>query len=89
MALIIFVRFGQKHIAHVTGPEHFEAVKIRRDGWQKITVHRQGGKAVICPVSRRTVGRGSCFRSILLEQVGGTPMRFSVAMTRMAGRRCR
>lgn len=29
------VRMGRKRIAHVTGPEHFEAVRLRRDGWQK------------------------------------------------------
>ena len=29
------IRLGRKRIAHVTGPEHFEAVRLRRDGWQK------------------------------------------------------
>ena len=25
---------GRRRIAHVTGPEHFEAVRLRRDGWR-------------------------------------------------------
>ncbi|HEX7108192.1 MAG TPA: LacI family DNA-binding transcriptional regulator [Aestuariivirga sp.] len=29
------IRLGRKRIAHVTGPERFEAVRLRRDGWQK------------------------------------------------------
>lgn len=28
-------RIGRKRIAHVTGPEHFEAVRLRRDGYRK------------------------------------------------------
>ena len=35
------VRLGRKRIAHVTGPEHFEAVRLRRDGWQK-SVRKSG-----------------------------------------------
>ena len=27
-------RAGRRRIAHVTGPEHFEAVRLRRDGWR-------------------------------------------------------
>jgi LacI family transcriptional regulator len=29
------VKLGRKRIAHVTGPEHFEAVRLRRDGYRK------------------------------------------------------
>ena len=28
-------RLGRRRIAHVTGPEHFEAVRLRRDGYRK------------------------------------------------------
>ena len=29
------VKLGRRRIAHVTGPEHFEAVRLRRDGYRK------------------------------------------------------
>jgi LacI family transcriptional regulator len=28
-------RLGRKRIAHITGPEHFEAVRLRRDGYRR------------------------------------------------------
>ena len=28
-------RLGRRRIAHITGPEHFEAVRLRRDGYRK------------------------------------------------------
>jgi LacI family transcriptional regulator len=30
------VRLGRRRIAHITGPERFEAVRLRRDGYRKI-----------------------------------------------------
>jgi LacI family transcriptional regulator len=34
-------RLGRRRIAHVTGPERFEAVRLRRDGYRK-ALHRSG-----------------------------------------------
>lgn len=35
------VKLGRKRIAHITGPERFEAVRLRRDGFRK-TLQRHG-----------------------------------------------
>jgi LacI family transcriptional regulator len=35
------VKLGRKRIAHITGPERFEAVRLRRDGYRK-TLKRHG-----------------------------------------------
>jgi LacI family transcriptional regulator len=41
LAVDHIVRLGRKRIAHVTGPERFEAVRLRRDGYRKV-LHRHG-----------------------------------------------
>ena len=35
LATLHLVKLGRKRIAHVTGPEHFEAVRLRRNGYRK------------------------------------------------------
>jgi LacI family transcriptional regulator len=35
------IKLGRKRIAHITGPERFEAVRLRRDGYRK-TLARRG-----------------------------------------------
>lgn len=35
LAVDHLARLGRKRIAHITGPEHFEAVRLRRDGYRK------------------------------------------------------
>ncbi len=41
LAVDHLARLGRKRIAHVTGPERFEAVRLRRDGYRK-TLARHG-----------------------------------------------
>jgi LacI family transcriptional regulator len=41
LAVDHLVRLGRKRIAHVTGPERFEAVRLRRDGYRK-TLQQRG-----------------------------------------------
>jgi LacI family transcriptional regulator len=37
-------QLGRKRIAHITGPEHFEAVRLRRDGYRKTLAERGLGE---------------------------------------------
>jgi LacI family transcriptional regulator len=41
MAVDHLVKLGRKRIAHITGPERFEAVRLRRDGFRR-TLQRHG-----------------------------------------------
>ena len=39
LAVNHLIGLGRRNIAHITGPEHFEAVQLRRDGWLKSLKH--------------------------------------------------
>jgi LacI family transcriptional regulator len=44
LAVEHLVKLGRKRIAHVTGPERFEAVRLRRDGYRKALAHHGLGE---------------------------------------------
>ena len=84
LAIEHLVGLGRRRIAHVTGPEHFEAVRLRRDGYRK-TLAAAGlrGAGGLLP-ARRLVGglgpRGG--RPALRRPRRRRPTRSSAATTR-------
>ena len=59
------VRLGRRRIAHVTGPERFQAVRDRRDGYRNVARTTRAGRAGGLLSPRRLVGR--------VGQGGGRP----------------
>ena len=53
------LRLGRKRIAHITGPERFEAVRLREKGWRARARRRRADRAreaTICPGAGRRNG---------------------------------
>ena len=68
LAVEHLARLGRRRIAHITGPERFEAVRLRRDGYRK-TLKRYGlaapGDGYHRPARGRRIGGGRRSREAL------------------------
>jgi LacI family transcriptional regulator len=60
MAVAHLARLGRRRIAHVTGPEHFEAVRLRRQGWLQALA--EAGLAPVADFYRPGVWSEACGR---------------------------
>ena len=56
LAVEHLARLGRRRIAHVTGPERFEAVRLRRDGYRKTLAAARPRRAGRLLSARRLVG---------------------------------
>ena len=80
------VELGRRRIAHVTGPEHFEAVRLRRDGYRKLWRRpaSPNRRAIICRAYGRKAGDAKRWPSCSTHVVSGRTQ-FSAAMIRLRG----
>ena len=82
LAISHLAALGRKRIAHITGPEHFEAVRLRNSGYRAALAQRDCLKyrASICRASGRRLGGARRWLHCLRSRSGRT--RSSAAMTR-------
>ena len=70
----ISIELGRRRIAHITGPERFEAVRLRRDGYRKALARaRARGAERLLPAGRLVGGLGPRGGRKALRRRAATP----------------